>query len=206
MIKKTAIRYYLQNLLIAEAGFGDKVFIKRINTPLVLEDTPNINIHFGAETRIVSEGSKYFPKCYECELACALTIVSDNQLYDETDDIAKTQNQNAMDFVDQKGVEIEQLFQHDWRFARRLPTFDANTNYFGLIDGYTLEDINTYDIEAANQVTYVGQTLRFVLRYMSKAYLDYRLPELKEIYAAIMRVGYTNETVDPVLLAFLENI
>lgn len=206
MIKKTAIRYYLQNLLLAEAGFGDKVFIKRINTPLLLEDTPNINIHFGSETRKVVEGSKYFPKCYECELSCALTIICDNQIYDETDDIAKTQNQNAMDFVDQKGVEIEQLFQHDWRFARRLPTFDANTNYFGLIDGYTLEDINTYDIEAANQVTYVGQTLRFVLRYMSKAYLDYRLPELKEIYAAIMRVGYTNETVDPVLLAFLENI
>lgn len=201
--RRTLIRHYIKNMLLDEVDVGGRVFVGRPNAPLFIETLPAVNIHFGEEPADVNVGDRYHVKDHIKKLETVVTVVVENQLELNEDPYETNRGE---DFLDYLSAQVEYAFNDDWMLARRLPNFDPNTNYTGLASGIRLLGTLTYDVESEATRTCIGQSLRYEIPYVSKAYTDRRLSDFREYYAAIVRVGVTEETVDPVLLEILGDL
>jgi hypothetical protein len=195
---RSEIRHYLINLLREKIDVGGRVFSNRATSPVFLEELPAVCVTLMDESTEVIAGSQYLVKEYRRDLNVTITVAVE-EVRDPDSNI--NENQKGEDYLDYLALQVERELFYDYRLARRLPGFDPNTNMVGLTHGVRLTGVSTYDVDTEGDRRVIAQDLRFIYPYQSPGYVDLILPEFSEYYAAIIRTGSTEETVDRVLLA-----
>lgn len=196
-VLRSQIRHYIINLLREEVDVGGRVFACRPTSPIFLEELPSICVYFGIEENETWIGETFYPKEYRRHLPVAITIAAEDIL--EEQDTLNVSNRGD-DYIDWLGLNVERVLAYDYQLARRLPDFDADKKFQGLTNGSKLDSTVPYEVETDTDRRIIGQTLRYIYPYITPVYLDLRLPDFKSFYAAITKVGVTDETVDPILI------
>lgn len=198
MASRAEIRHYLINLLKDTIDVGGRVFSNRATSPLFLEELPALCVTLMDETTEVLAGSTFLVKEYRRDLTAVITVAVEDV---EDPAVPINENQKGEDYLDYLAAKVERELFYDYRLARRLPGFDPNTNMQGLTHGVRLTGVATYDVDTEGDRRVIAQDLRFTYPYQSPGYKDLILPDFNGYYAAIIRVGSTEETTDRVLLA-----
>ena len=195
---RSQIRHYIINMLKDEVDVGGRVYANRPTSPIVLEELPSVCVYFGDETTDVIAGSGFHVKEYERKALLVITIQVE-EIIDPTTPI--NESTKGDDYLDFLGHQAERAMFHDWRLARRLPDFDPEERRAGLTHGSRLEGVSTYEPETEGERRVIAQDLRFLIPYRTPGYKDLKLDDFQSYYAALIRVGSDETTIDRVLLA-----
>ena len=184
-VPRTQIREYIDALLIAKiADVGGRVFLNR-RSKLFNEELPAICVEAGDEPMDVRSGDKYHPNTYERNLQLAIVIGVEETLEADQD---PQHTYNAEALLDTIGHKVEMALGNDWRLARLLDGFDANTNYQGLADGLRIIGGATYDPADENGRRIVAREIGVVITYETQAFENLRHPLFKK--GSLEFVGY----------------
>jgi hypothetical protein len=179
LVQRAVIRRYIQDMLIADVDIADRVFTSRPNSDLFLEELPAINIHYGEETATPNVGNDFFVSEYKKIVEVNITICVYDQIKINEQPVKTKRGQDYLDYL---SWQVERSFRNDIRLARRLPDFDADTDYMGLIHSSKLLGILTYDIDTKNDIGCLGSMLRYELVYDEPGYMDNIYPDFEEAY------------------------
>jgi hypothetical protein len=194
---RAKIRHYLAALLRDNVDVGRRVFVNRAKSSLFLNELPAVNITFSDEENKVILGDEFFPKSYRRNAAVIVTIVVED-IIAEGEEL--NESEKGEDFIDFLSMQVEHAIQSDWRFAKRLPGFDADRPSGGLTWGHQITGSSLYEVEIENERKIIAMDIRIVFPYETESIPEMRLPDFKTYKADIIRVGTTPETVDPVLM------
>ena len=166
---------------------------------MFLEELPAVNITFGEEENKVIDGSEFFPKWYECTSSIIATVVCDD-IINASDGI--NESEKGADYIDYLAEQVEQTIGDDWYLSRRHPDYDEDRpEQTALTDGHRITGSSLYEVEVDSERRLLAIDIRIQFRYEKKARPTRRLRDFQTYLADIVRVGATDETVDPVLMS-----
>ena len=193
MSQRTAIRYYLKDMLVDADLVGNRVFLNRPESVFV-EELPSICVYFESEPIEGWTGSEDNPDEYRRNLAVNIDIMVE-------DPLLESGHSPGEDMADILGDEIEEIMFEDHTFVKRLDDYNANTNYsHGLLMGMNLQNVIPFKVETDGDRRIVGQRLQFNLPYQKSATRRIKYDDFKEYYMAVIRVDSNEETVDRELI------
>lgn len=198
LLERSKIRHYLINLLKDEVDVGGRVFANRTESPFVQEELPAICVTFTNEPAKVIVGSSYLPKEYEKALGVTISGVVEEG---NVPGVELDTGDAGEDYLDWLMGQAEEAINADKRLSKRLEGYNPATNREGLTFGAVLVNTVTYDVDTKSEKRLIAQDKTFIFPYNTKAYSNIRLNDFLTYYAAIVRVGSTEETVDRVLIA-----
>jgi hypothetical protein len=109
--------------------------------------------------------------------------------------------EDADDYLDYLGEQVERLLFHEWELFRKLPDYDPTGDTEGLTLGSALLSTKPYHVNTESGRRVAAQDLTFALPYRSATYLDKRLSDFNSYKADIIKVGADETTTDPVLIS-----
>ena len=194
MIPRTLAREYLKVLVIdaVEDDVDDRVYVGRPN-PVLWEQVPFILIMPFSE--IVSEqgGSRYIPQDYERIMTANILVVAE-----QPND--PSQSEIVEDRLDVIGRKIEKAMREDKRFQKRLPSWAGNIGDEGILAGSRLAAVTT-DLESESETSIAAMQLTFELLFEDESFNTKREQDFESFLIELRRVGWNEETIDPVLIA-----
>jgi hypothetical protein len=190
---RTTIRYYCKQLLLDADIVGQHVFLNR---PTVVneEEIPAILVYFEDEPVTLLAGSEDNPDQYRRDLTINVDVIVQDALTAEGHSAGE-------DAIDALGDQIEQAMFDDYRFAKLIPGYNANTNYTcGLLLGLRLLSVRPFDVDTEGDRRIIGQRLQFQLPYQKPAVKDKKYDAFLQFYDAVTRVDSDEDTTDRVLI------
>jgi hypothetical protein len=184
-------------MLKEKVDVGGRVYSNRPDSPLFLEEVPAICVTFGQETNEVFVGTDFKPKEYLRHLTLVITAAVDSAKDPDAD---INESQEAEDYLDWLMEQVEHAVEDDWRLAKRLTGYSPTKHTPGLTHGSKQTTTATYEVTTDDERRLLVQDTTYVFPYITHTYRDKRLPDFLEYYAALIRVGSNEETVDRVLL------
>lgn len=192
------IRRYIVDMLRETVDVGGRVFANRPTSAVFQHELPVVLVYFEDEDNQVWVGDSLHQKVLRKNLEVNVTTVVEN-IYDPTanlDDLRMGE-----DYLDFLVEQVEDSLHFDHTLARRLPEFDPNHNFLGLVQGSMQSGSTTYEVETDGERSMIANTLKVTYAYERDTFKDKRFASFDEYLAEIVKVGATSETVDPVLIA-----
>lgn len=189
------IRHYAKELLKEQVDVGGRVYVNR-PSPIFLEETPCVLVYPSTEQNTVISGDEYNPKVYQRNLILNTDVLVTEQIRPDTDYL---DNQAADDLLDDLCEQVEKAFHDDWYFFRLLKDYDSAEAQGGLLMGMAQTSTTAYVIDTDGERRIVAQRITWDLPYEDDAFKDKKWPSFNEFYSYFMRVGWDENTVDPIL-------
>lgn len=196
---RAKIRHYLADMLKEKVDVGGRVFINRAKSATFIEELPAINITFSDEENKVIVGSEFFPQYYQRNASIIITIAAEEII--AVDDELNT-SRKGEDFADYLADQIESALGDDWNLSKRHHDFEENNpEKTGLTFGHQITGSSLYEVEVDSERKIIAMDIRVTFPYEKKARPIKRYGYFESYLADIVRVGATDETVDPVLVS-----
>lgn len=195
--KRAQIRRYITAMLRASVDVGERVFSCRPD-PVFITEVPCLLVYYSDEGVLNYVGDKYNQKITERLLTVNVDVWSDQVIDPDTD---PRKNEGGEDRLDWLAYQVELAFWEDQKLAKRLPAYNANTNYQGLALGTTLLSVEPDEVSTDGNTRLLVQRMAFQVNYDLEAYQDKKYNSFEEYKADIYRADYTSSTVDPILIS-----
>ena len=193
---RATIRHYIADMLRDEIDVGGRVFMNRPSA-IKSEEMPLVIVMMDESKNDVWSGDPEHVKSYKVQLQVNITVAVEQIADSET---TPDMNDAGPDFLDWLSYQVERAFKRDPMLALRLDGYDPNSNYLGIIHGHRIEGTSTYEVETESEKTILAHQIRIVITYDEDGYVDTRFDNFEQYYAAIIRPGSTEETVDRELI------
>ena len=138
--KRAKIRRYVTELLRESVDVGGNVFSCRPD-PVFITEVPCVLVYYTDEGVQPWVGDKYNQKRTERMLTLNVDVWSDQTI---DPDLDPRKNEGGEDRLDWLSYQVELAIWDDQKLAKRLPGYDANTNYCGLALGTALLSVVPY--------------------------------------------------------------
>lgn len=188
---RTAIRKYIQNLLIAKDIVGNKVFVNRTDSAMRSE-LPCINIFNVEEDNDIYEGDKHvvhqYERSYRLQIDCCSEQPNNIEGQEKIEDI-----------LDSISREVERAINDDYFLNKMLDSYTGETTDDGLAVGLHL--IRT-EFNSANDEEGIvaAQSMIWEILYLDNSFIDYKSDIFETYLMQIKKVGWNESTVDPNLI------
>lgn len=191
--ERTAIRYYLKNLLVDNVDVGGRVFVNR-PSPIFVEELPLVNVFFTSEKPELWSGDDVIPHIYRRHLKCVIHVCVAQPVNDGPVNTVNT----AEDEVDLLADQVERSLFDDRFFEKKLTGYDSSTrDNDGLLAGVILESVTPVIVDTESETRIVSQELVFNLLYYKSTQSTARTDPFLSYYMEINR----DTEVDPILIA-----
>ena len=196
---RTLIWKYALAGLKEKLDLGGRVFYNRPSEVIVKREAPCALLFVPSEKKDLETGDKYIGDSYVRSMRLEVTICE--QMKD------KEGVEGLQERLDDHTKMIEDYFKNDNFFAKQLAAYDPDQWKFefderglGLIAGLGFDDLQT-EIFSENESHFGAQQTSVVLHYQDDGFVtDKKYPYWKGYLAKIMKYGYDESTVDPVLI------
>lgn len=194
IIPRQLVREYLTAVITASAGddVGGRVYVGRPN-PVLRDQLPFILIMPLNEAVTEQGGSRYMPQDYERVMTATILVV-----VEQPNDPGESET--AEDRLDTIGRKIEKGMREDKRFQKLLDSWEGNIGDEGVLAGSRLASVST-DLESESETSVAAMQIVYELLYEDESFNEKREVTFDSFLAELRRVGWNEETVDPILIA-----
>lgn len=190
---RTAIRYYAYETIKDAVKMGDRVYMSR-PYPIYFMELPAIAIYFSGEQIDIMAGDRYIPQEYERRLNLTIELI-DTQPTDPDKSLL------VEDQLDLRARKIERAFYDDVFFQKRLSSYTGSIDDPGLIAGVRLLSCTPGDIDLNGEFVVAVQKLEVEISWADYGFVEKKMEAFDSYLMQINRVGWDEQTVDPVLIA-----
>lgn len=189
---RTAILYYAWDTLHEALDVGGRVYLHRPRN-LDFYEFPAACVFFEGETIVPFSGSEQIPDEYLRSADISLNIFVENP-----NDPDKELRAEA--YLNSLGRQAELALHDDPFFAQRLSSYTGSLQDPGLISGLSLTTVEPFRTEVNDRII-MCQSLTFRMSYLDTPFSIKKFEAVESYLVEIRKVGWDENTVDPVLTA-----
>lgn len=189
---RTAILYYASDLVAANTDVGGRVYLHR-PTNLDIYELPAVCIFFSGEQILPFTGGSQIPDEYLRSAAINIDVFAENP--NDPDNIFRVE-----EFLNSLCRQIELALFDDIFFSKRLPSYTGSLSDPGLLSSISLASVEPYEIDSGEHIL-MCQRMTFNFSYIDLMFSEKKTSEIESYLVEIRRVGWDEDTVDPVLTA-----
>jgi hypothetical protein len=190
---RTVIRAYCWDLVKSAVAdmVSDRVYLGRVS-PTTIKELPCIIIGSLDELIEPMGGTQHVPDGLERTITVPFYTIA--RVPQSANDSAELE-----DFLDLIGHKIEIEFTEDRFFQKRFPAYGLDMDY-GILAGNRLTAISA-DRKAETEFGLAVQVMTYELLYEDEGINEKQTNMFNSYLLELRRVGWTESTVDPVLIA-----